>query len=890
MDFSIDAEIERTSRPQPPRRSVSAAPTAYPDLNDSESESSEADNEDAPTELRSSTVQPKRGILRPPSVNDDHGKKGVGIEGGGHARGPSSTSQGLPVVASVASSRRTSVISSSAQSELGTFLTMGIDLKADIPQAPPPVRRPSVMMKPPSEHGRGSVAAVYASNDPNRMSKIEDAVDHVLDDGGLSLSNSIEPPPIFGNHELAQVIDMVLVKVAGETPPLTPDDLVAVYALQDPMTRDDEKAHKAQLMTLQIKIKTSNAIMNELGKRMEKLQRWVNEVSTRAAAFEQERTHHVAIIDGLKAKVKSLEVRAETAEGAINAFEKIHVDVSDAGMKFGAANEPAVPKGGQPIKIPQSEKGRRRKGRQKKKVELDVGVKEFDMVGLGVEEMDEPDEAPKEVTREVILQTAKLMGVKKKFDPPTALGVGLRALADREEQLGANPMSSRYLLKSPYQTGALSFRSNKVPRLLHAAVDHKHHLSAVLAAQTQELLATKTPDSYIKVLHGQLNGMIRALHDCIDALSEEQRISEHWRLKWVRVQSRVNAEESSKRKEEMRILGGNSGGCSVGGSAGVGIWNAQTAQAFLNLRPTTVAHFETTDLNGNRIGRSLSRPESSRSHQRSRSADPDFYHTTPEPPQTKQGWSTSRPQYHPEDSLIHAPLSSIAMPSPLAKARARYPSATPSMTYGRAATAPEYQKVVVPGARSEEERNMMFRGGEHAPPPTPMPVHFDDGGWTGEGRGGRAAPPPSREGRNAHDQTSHHSSSRKETSSPSNTRHTTFSTDNNVPEWRLSPHGRSSSRYRAIVPRIASLGPFLSHSTPPQLMRALYATPMGKKWDTSVSIQARPRGDAGMEDALRPFQRPKSERRAREIRSARKLMYGGVKQDTISHSLKIGGD
>ncbi|KAI8838961.1 hypothetical protein BC829DRAFT_31382 [Chytridium lagenaria] len=273
-----------------------------------------------------------RGILRPASFTDDGDgskKKAVTIDAAssvGHDRSSSVASSvgqsgvmhgGLSTISnSNASSRRASVVSN-AQSELGTFLTMGIDLKGDMPTPPPPqVRRASVMMmRAPTDMTRQSVTtAVYTSNDPNRLAKIENAANFVIDDSLLSnmSSMSFEPPPIFGNHELAQVIDMVLAKVAGESNTrASAEDVVAIFHgsfgadVPDHFPKDEEgrKYHSA-IVALQIKLKTSNAILNEMGKRMEKLQRWVNEVSSRAAAFEQERTHHVAVVEALRNQIK----------------------------------------------------------------------------------------------------------------------------------------------------------------------------------------------------------------------------------------------------------------------------------------------------------------------------------------------------------------------------------------------------------------------------------------------------------------------------------------------------------------------------------------------------------------------------------------------------------
>ncbi|KAJ3212233.1 hypothetical protein HDU67_003953 [Dinochytrium kinnereticum] len=771
---------------------------------------------------------------------------------------------------------------------------MGIDFNADIPPPPPPqMRRPSVMRQPsagPVEFSRPAPAVTYTTNDPSRFAKIESGVNFVLDDslGSTLHAMSVEPPPLFGNYELAQVIDMVLSKVSTDSgPAVTAEDIISVF--QGPLgdgvdhAKDEEgRKYQAMILAAQIKLKTSNAILNEMGKRMEKLQRWVNEVSTRAAAFEQERTHHVAVVEALKTQIRNLEIRAETSEAAINAFDRIRIEKNQKTVHGKSDLEDGSDEDDENILNSNSRRtcgdgaSRQKKPSRKRKerlryqsAESEANYTEPFSTSLDAKEgFTEDDAPPKEITREIIIQTARIMGVKKRFDPPTALGVGLKAYADREEHLGANPMAQRFLLKSPYQTVANSYRSNKVPRLLHAAVDHKRHLSAVLSAQTQELLATKTPDNYIRVLHTQLNGSIKALHDCIDALSEEQRISEHWRLKWVRMQARLNADYDTKRKEELKALSSNSGKdqrTSISNLGARTAWATSATQSNHTGRPMTVDP-ETY------YAQQRSLISSAFKHQRSKSAEPAIGHSYtyedasrfPDKSTARPLKSASRPHYQPEDFLLSAPLASIAIPSPAAKSRFRYASNTPQSSSMRAVTAPETrgrQEIIVPAARTDmvncaEPR----RPGEHAPPPTPMPCNVEyDYQYV-------ISTPASREGRVVE-----FSAQTSKNVGPGT---------EGVPTWRLNKGSVSSARYRSIVPRIASLGPFLQNPSeaPHRLMKALCSNAAGsKKWDGSVSIHARPRGDQGIEEALRPFAQPGSERKAVSIRSARRLLSSGGK-------------
>ncbi|KAJ1551310.1 hypothetical protein HK096_001453 [Nowakowskiella sp. JEL0078] len=135
------------------------------------------------------------------------------------------------------------------------------------------------------------------------------------------------------------------------------------------------------------------------------------------------------------------------------------------------------------------------------------------------------------ITKPVLIDAAKMLSAKKKFDPPTSLGVGLKITGDKDD----------LLMKNPYQhvkhtcAGTLeasNFRKKHINRLTQRVSDHHHHLSTVLSLQTRQLLATTNPDEYIRVLHIQLSDSLHAIHDCIDALAEEQHASSKWRRRY----------------------------------------------------------------------------------------------------------------------------------------------------------------------------------------------------------------------------------------------------------------------------------------------------------------------------------------------------------------------
>ncbi|KAJ3110829.1 hypothetical protein HDU96_006238 [Phlyctochytrium bullatum] len=427
-------------------------------------------------------------------------------------------------------------------------------------------------------------------------------------------------------------------------------------------------------------------------------------------------------------------------------------------------------------------------------------------------------------------------------------------------------MSRKYLMKAPYQTFANSFRSNKVPRLMHAGLDHKTHLASVIAVQTQELLAAKTPDAYIKTLHTQLNGMVEALHDCIDALSEEQRMSETLRLKLVKAYARINADEDSRKRD----FGRNKSARSTTPS------RLQDAYLQLCPRPRTV------DPNNTAV--TLRSVFEQATHRRSRSAEPQpsprWMETDIEAvlhelsasinaKVTKHQSSerASRPSYKPEAALLTQPLFKIAMAMAVPRTRRRTASVQPqekSMKQAvetpelpiRAVTAPDpgprykhHEQIIVPAARNDPHDSLLASyghiKGDSAPPPTPMPPMPEDMIKQDAKSVNFAS---SLEDRQDHPE---------------------------VASWRLQRGSTASGRYKTMVPRIAPLAPFLGYSGEAKAFFSSNATI--KKWDTSNAILARPRGDPGTESVLQPFKQPESRQKALSIRAARRMLSQSAK-------------
>lgn len=106
-----------------------------------------------------------------------------------------------------------------------------------------------------------------------------------------------------------------------------------------------------------------------------------------------------------------------------------------------------------------------------------------------------------------------------------------------------SPNPYHHLLKHPSQLAPTSYFPSMLTRLAHHATDHTHHLSQILTHQTHQLLATTSQDDYISVIQSHLREMTAAVHMCLDALAEEHRACERWKVRCVRLVKRFTAAE-----------------------------------------------------------------------------------------------------------------------------------------------------------------------------------------------------------------------------------------------------------------------------------------------------------------------------------------------------------
>ncbi|KAI9335542.1 hypothetical protein BDR26DRAFT_865933 [Obelidium mucronatum] len=311
---------------------------------------------------------------------------------------------------------------------------------------------------------------------------------------------------------------------------------------------------------MSLKIKTMSYSNAEMGKKLEASNKAISDLISTVAKLEGEKAAALFLVERMKTEGKALELRARTAEAAVNAYDqefKKSVEAllavatnAENGLRTGVINNLVSTSAPKIISVKLTN------NKSSKSNKLDVtdfssSDDDFsDVEGGGGYMSDDPTK----ITRKVINDTAKMLAGKKKFDPPSILSVGLKSCLEKEEQLcnqnvSINP-SSRPIPPHPTQMQATSYRpSNIVPRLSHQAIDHVNHLSNVLSAQTQHLLSASTPSEYLRILHSQLEGMTHSIHECLDALAEERRIREKWRAKWEKTSWLLKKEVARRKKE-----------------------------------------------------------------------------------------------------------------------------------------------------------------------------------------------------------------------------------------------------------------------------------------------------------------------------------------------------
>ncbi|KAJ3024998.1 UNVERIFIED_CONTAM: hypothetical protein HDU68_007570 [Siphonaria sp. JEL0065] len=321
----------------------------------------------------------------------------------------------------------------------------------------------------------------------------------------------LDTPPPFGASDLATLIDQVLKQVAIEMG-VAVKDVVGAH-VPGSSTRNNAPTIAATLTPAQmsLKIKTMSYSNAEMGKKLEIANKAISDLISNVAKLEGEKAAALFLVDRMKRETKALELRARTAEAAVNAYDEEFRKSVEALMaaaattgNFQSESIPVVAPRIISVKLNNNNNSKNSKSRKLSFTDFssDEEASEAEAEGYASDD-------PTKITKKVINDTAKMLAAKKKFDPPSILSVGLKSCLEKEEQIW---------YPTPH-------------------------------AQTQHLLSATTPSEYLRILHSQLEGMTHSIHECLDALAEERRIREKWRAKWEKTSWLLKKEVSRRKKE-----------------------------------------------------------------------------------------------------------------------------------------------------------------------------------------------------------------------------------------------------------------------------------------------------------------------------------------------------
>ncbi|KAL2914079.1 hypothetical protein HK105_206337 [Polyrhizophydium stewartii] len=345
-------------------------------------------------------------------------------------------------------------------------------------------------------------------------------------------------------------------------------------------------SHETIVQGLEIKIKIQNQIISEFGRRFDKLQKHNTELIEHNRSLVRERDVAAQTRTDLFRLLQEANARLQAAESSSGADTDANdgcqasiqseaaVD-GDAANQSNANSKPASgtllrkgrAQGKQTVQFvereyfdqeaiisaaladlhAQMQESRTQKSsdESRKSATTEAGV---DRVAAGAAP-NEPEITPcgefimpqfyDRIDKEIAKCTADLLSIKKHYDPPTAVGIGLKHKADSEDLLKTNPYSSVCRGK-PAKAETTVFHPKRLEQLVRKATDHVNALTGMMTRQTNDLLEAKTPEKYVQILHQQLNDITASLFECIDALAEEQNHARRWRAQCGVMAKRLN--------------------------------------------------------------------------------------------------------------------------------------------------------------------------------------------------------------------------------------------------------------------------------------------------------------------------------------------------------------
>lgn len=147
--------------------------------------------------------------------------------------------------------------------------------------------------------------------------------------------------------------------------------------------------------------------------------------------------------------------------------------------------------------------------------------------------------------KERIKEIGKILSIKREFDQPSTLGVGLRIEEKRILQCSFHPKETLYRGR-PKLIHSTNFHPQVVQDIANKSVYKQPELIHKKITNT----ATHAPESTILSLKLRLSETTTTLKECINTLAEEHRQSKRWKAQYEKAQQCLLDLHQAKRDEE----------------------------------------------------------------------------------------------------------------------------------------------------------------------------------------------------------------------------------------------------------------------------------------------------------------------------------------------------
>ncbi|KAJ1342539.1 hypothetical protein BSLG_002857 [Batrachochytrium salamandrivorans] len=138
------------------------------------------------------------------------------------------------------------------------------------------------------------------------------------------------------------------------------------------------------------------------------------------------------------------------------------------------------------------------------------------------------------VDRDIVRYTSNMLSIKKRWIPPTTIGVGLKSSANTNEP----PKKAKQDIYNPYH-----------PKRFDILVQQATHYPAAsikgITTRATELFEADSHSKHLQLLQDRLDSITSLLYECIDVLAEEQRHTRHWK---------AQCKTLTKRLEDAHVL------------------------------------------------------------------------------------------------------------------------------------------------------------------------------------------------------------------------------------------------------------------------------------------------------------------------------------------------